>query len=704
IIIEDVLLDPAFAPHRASAASAGFRAVQSTPLFSRSGEPLGMISTHFRQPHRPSERELRITDLYARQAAEVIERKRIEEALRESEERFSTVANSAPVMIWITSRRGNEFVNRAFFEFVGVEDAVDVQGDKWAQFIHPDDRDAYVAAYFDCFARQAPFEGSMRVRRHDGAWRWMKTIGQPRFTAAGEFLGYIGSTLDITDIIEAQTQLRQSQERFAIIFQASPVAIAISTLPDGRFLDVNESYLQLIGHRREEVIGRTSTEVGIWANVDDRQRLVQMLGQQGLHNIEGRFRTQSGEIRHSLISAETIELGGEPCVLSLVQDITDRKRAEEELRRSEATLAEGQRLSHTASWRWNVSTGEVYWSAELYRIYGLDPEKTKPGYPDVLNYIHPEDRARVEKTFEDAVREEREYELAYRVVWSDGTIRHVNNLAHPVFSKAGTLVEYVGTTIDTTQRVHAEEALQKLQTELAHVTRVTTMGELAASIAHEINQPLGAIVNNSNVLLRLVDADTGLPDELREILSDIVQDANRISAIVAHIRRMTTRTLPEKTSLQLGDVIAGVLALAHRELAGRGIQVVTDLSEDLPRVSGDRVQLQQVLLNLVMNSIEAMSDVDDTRRVLTIGGQRDELDGQPAVRLTVRDLGSGFRPEDSERLFEAFYSTKPHGMGMGLRISRSIVEAHGGRLWAELNAGPGMTFSCALPAQNPDAS
>jgi len=228
---------------------------------------------------------------------------------------------------------------------------------------------------------------------------------------------------------------------------------------------------------------------------------------------------------------------------------------------------------------------------------------------------------------------------------------------------------------------------------------VMTMGELAASIAHEMNQPLGAIVNNANFCFRLAAA-SGDGHDMREALTDIVNDANRASTIIARIRAMTTRALPGKTSLQLREVIGDVLALARRELAERRIEVRTELPEDLPRVFGDRVQLQQVLLNLVMNGIEAMSGVAGERRLLTIGGQRDGLDGRPSVRISVQDLGSGIEAENMEHLFEAFYSTKPQGMGMGLRISRSIVEAHGGRLWAAPNAGPGAAFFFALPAES----
>jgi C4-dicarboxylate-specific signal transduction histidine kinase len=288
--------------------------------------------------------------------------------------------------------------------------------------------------------------------------------------------------------------------------------------------------------------------------------------------------------------------------------------------------------------------------------------------------------------------------MEQRVRGRDGRYRRFVCRGEAAKDAQGRPIEWFGTNTDVEERREAEEALHKAQVDLAHLTRVTTMGELAASIAHEMNQPLGAIVNNGNVCLRLLSQASSRNDEALEALSDIVNDANRASAIIGRIRAMTQRTLPETTSLQLRDVIADVLALAHRELAEHRIEVRTELPEDLPRVSGDRVQLQQVLLNLVMNGIEAMRGVEDERRILTIACQRDESAGQPSVRITVQDLGSGIEPENMERLFEAFYSTKPHGMGMGLRISRSIVEAHGGRLWAARNAGPGATFFFALPA------
>jgi len=574
VIIEDVLADPDFEPHRAIAASAGFRAVQSTPLFSRNGEPLGMISTHFRQPHRPPERDLRLTDLFARQAAEMIERKQAEKALMESDERF-----------------------RHLIE--GVKE--------YAIFML--DPDGRVITWN---------EGAERIKGYSG----QEILGQ-----------HISVFYEPGDI-----ELGKPDEalRFAIA--------------EGRFEDE--------GWRVRKDGSR------FWANV--------------------------------VLTALKDEAGTLRGFAKVTRDITERKQAEEELRRSEAYLAEGQRLSHTGSWGWNVSGEEVFWSGETFRILGVDPKVVKPSYQFFLQHVHPEDRAFVEQVLDRANRDRSEFKMEFRIVLPDGSTKHIQSLGHPVPKESG-LAEFVGAVMDVTGQKSAEEAFSRTQAELAHVTRLRTMGELAASIAHEVSQPLGAIVNNGNFCVRLADATRASPYEAREALLEIVRDANRASAIIGRIRAMTQRSTPEKTPLNVRDLVFDVLALARRELDRNRIAVRPDLAEDLPCVSGDRVELQQVLLNLVMNGIEAMSREEDERRVLTISGARDDLDGKGAVRIAVQDYGVGLRPGAMDRLFDAFYSTKPNGIGMGLRISRTIVEAHGGRLWATANAGPGATFLCALP-------
>jgi PAS domain S-box-containing protein len=378
----------------------------------------------------------------------------------------------------------------------------------------------------------------------------------------------------------------------------------------------------------------------------------------------------------------------------LEKEITERKRVEDELRRSEAYLAEGQRISHTGTWAWNVFSGELFWSLENFRIFGLDPESVKVSYPMVLQWIHPEDRFHVQQSFDEAAREKSDYELECRVVRPDGMIKHIHSLAHPVFNESGDLTEYVGTVMDITERKRAEEELRTAQGELARVTRVTAMGELAASIAHEVNQPLAAVVTNGNAGLRWLAAASPNLGEAREALGRIIRDGNRASDVIARIRALLKKTSIEKERLNMNEAIQDVIAIAQGEMRRNGVTLRTELSEDLPSVIGDRVQLQQVALNLIMNGIEAMSAVGDRPRELVVATQMDGADG---LHVTVQDSGIGLEPQNPQRIFDAFYTTKREGMGMGLSISRSIIEAHNGRLWATSNDGPGATLHFTLP-------
>jgi signal transduction histidine kinase len=248
------------------------------------------------------------------------------------------------------------------------------------------------------------------------------------------------------------------------------------------------------------------------------------------------------------------------------------------------------------------------------------------------------------------------------------------------------------------EREQAEEALRQAQADLAHVSRVTTMGELTASIAHEVNQPLTAVVNNANACLGLLPDSLADLQEVRDALAEIVDDTNRASAVIARVRQLAKKAPSERILMDLREVITDILGLARYESATRRVTIRTELPKELPRVSGDRVQLQQVLLNLVVNGMDAMNTVEESKRVLIICARHETRDRRTEALVSVQDSGAGFKPREMDRLFDAFYTTKPQGMGMGLAISRSIIEAHGGRLWAELNQGPGATFLFSLPA------
>ena len=378
---------------------------------------------------------------------------------------------------------------------------------------------------------------------------------------------------------------------------------------------------------------------------------------------------------------------------ALREQLTERRRAEEERRRNEAYLAEGQRISQTGSWGWNVATGELFWSQEHFRIFGFDPETAKPSYPMFLEKIHPQDRALVEQKFDRAVRGKSDLEMEYRIILADGSIKHLQSLGHPVIGKSGDLIEFVGTVMDVTERKRAEEALHEAQADLARVTRVMTMGELTASIAHEINQPLAAVMTNANACLRWLAGPMPNLDEAREAVTRINRDGKRASDVIDRIRALVKKSTTEKARVDLNEAIQEVVGLVQSEIQKNGVTLRMELATDLPQILGNRVQLQQVILNLVMNGIEAMSEITDRSRDLLIRSGKYESD---KLLVAVQDSGVGIDWQNLEKLFDAFYTTKSQGMGMGLAISRSIVESHGGRLWALPNEGPGATFQFTL--------
>jgi len=363
-----------------------------------------------------------------------------------------------------------------------------------------------------------------------------------------------------------------------------------------------------------------------------------------------------------------------------------------ELRRSEALLAQAQTLSRTGSFGWNVSTGEVLWSQETFRIFGYD-RMTKPAMDLALRRVHPDDVALTTQIIGRASRDGEDFGHECRLLMPDRSVKSVHIVAHAVKEEAGR-IEFVGAVMDVTERKHADEALRKAQGELAHVGRLMTMGELAASIAHEINQPLSAIVSNGDACHNWLAGATPNLDEVREAVSLIIRDGNRAADIIKRIRTLVRKANTDKVALDINDAIREVMALADGEARRHRVTVRTDLADDLAPVFGDRVQLQQVILNLVMNGVEAMSLLTDRPRQLLVRSRRHESDH---VLVAVEDAGIGIERQHLEKIFDTFYTTKPQGMGMGLAISRSIIENHGGTLSAIPNDGQGMTFQITLP-------
>jgi PAS domain S-box-containing protein len=375
----------------------------------------------------------------------------------------------------------------------------------------------------------------------------------------------------------------------------------------------------------------------------------------------------------------------------------ERKLAQEALRRSEAYLAEAQRLTHTGSWAEDASAYKVlYWSEETFRILGLDPQQGIPDSEYTAGIIHPEDRDRVDQLRKKAMREKVDFAADYRIVFPDGTLKHLHLIGHPVFDETGEVHEYVGTVVDITERKRAEderERLRQLQSDLARINRVTTMGELTASVAHEIKQPISAAVMDAGTCVEWLARDRPDVEEARHAASRIVQDVTRASQIIDRIRLLFKKGEPQRELIDVNQVIREMIVLLRGEARLYSIAIHTELAADLPIINADRVQLQQVFMNLMLNAIDAVKDMKGAGE-LTIRSQPNP-GGQ--LLISVSDSGAGLPSDQANKIFDAFFTTKPDGTGMGLSISRSIIESHGGRLWASANTGRGATFQFTLP-------
>jgi len=380
---------------------------------------------------------------------------------------------------------------------------------------------------------------------------------------------------------------------------------------------------------------------------------------------------------------------------ALQAEITERKRAEEALMRSKDYLAEAQKLTHTGSWAWDPRTEQVlYCSEEMFHIYGLDPRSSLPSRENFRQQIHPQDHDWVKERFEEALRKKIDTSVEYRVLLLDGTVRHISASGHPVLNEDGELIQFVDTAVDVTERKQAEESLRESEANLAHMNRVSIMGELVASLSHEILHPIATARNNARAGMRFLEMNPPSLDETREALACVVRDADRAKDIGGRIRDHIKKAPPRKDHFDLNAAINEVIVFARSAIIANGVSVQTRLAEALFAVYGDRVQLQQVILNLLLNAVEAMGSSEASARELLISTEQDHK----GALVAVRDSGPGIDPECLERIFAAFYTTKFNGMGMGLSICRSIVEAHGGRLWAEANEPRGALFQFTLPS------
>src|ERR1051325_2417517 len=671
----------------------------------------------------------------------VDDRQKSEEALQASWRNLTLTLNTIPTLIAVLLPDGTILSsNQAALDYHGVT-MKDVQKEDFrTRFYHPDDWERLREELKDALNRPRQFEYELRALSNAGEYRWFLVRCNPLLDEQGRIDRWYVAAFDIEDRKQAEDALVRQAGVRADVSAAFSKPIHLGEILCGcteaivRHLDASFARIWLLN--KDESMLELQASAGMYTRLDGSYSRIpvgelkvgliarekkahltnDVMNDPRLHDkgwardngmvafagyplfVEDRLigvmalfarRPLSESILDTLASvADTIAQG------------VERKRAEEAVRRSEAFLAEGQSLGHTGSWGWNASRGKLIWSEEHFRILGLDPQDTKPSLDVFWERIHPEDRFGLRRTFESAIRDKRDFDQEFRIVTLDGSIRHLHGVGHAVLNKANELVEFIGSTMDITDRKNADAALQEARAELERVTRVTMMGELAASIAHEINAPLAGVVTSAKGGLNWLAADPPNLARTRETLERILRDGTRGGEVLARIRTLLKRTPPAKTLVGMNQIVRDVLALTAGELRQHSIELSLNLASPLPAINGDSIQLQQVLLNLINNAIEAMAGMANGQRTLRITSRSGELDGKPAAVVEVSDSGVGFSDSDSSRLFEAFHTTKPQGMGMGLWISRSIIDDHHGCLTATSNDGPGSTFVIMLPKAN----
>ena len=593
--------------------------------------------------------------------------------------------------------------------------------------VHPDDREPlYQAVDQDLVAGQRP-SGEFRIVRPSGevrtvssltSERWSSLPGDTKRDASGRPYRLFGTIQDITDrkcteeaLQEISRNLLESKTRLEEAQRVAHVGHYYWNLVTNRVTWSDELY-RIYGLSPQE----GPTDMAIIREMihpEDRE-LVFRAAEEALRSevrpdAEHRVLRPNGEVRtvHGLGTVKRDASGRPYEMFGTVQDITDRKRAEEalqrtqlglrevtrELQRQQAYLTEAQSLTHTGSWACNLLTRQIFHSSdENARLYGFDPSQGAIPFDRFYNAILAEDEVALRAKLENAIREGADYDVEFRIRRTDGAIRFLRGIGH--HNPSQEIGEYVGITMDITERKCADEErekLRQLEADLAHINRVNMMGELAAALAHEIKQPIAAAVANAGACLGFLEGER--PDilEAREAATGTIGCARRAAEIIDHVRSLFKKSFPKREPVDVNELIREVALLLHNDIRRNSVTVHLELAENLPEVAGDRVQLEQVLMNLMLNAIEAMRDA---RGDLRITSQPND-DGH--LLISVSDTGLGVPADKVDQIFDTFFTTKPQGTGMGLAISRSIVESHGGRLWATSDSGRGATFRFTLP-------
>jgi PAS domain S-box-containing protein len=607
---------------------------------------------------------------------------------------LTQLIDALPGLAWTALPDGRvELLNRGWLDYTGLtpEQAADLG---WIEAIHPEDRERVDGYWRSCVVSGLPGDTEARMRRHDGAFRWFLFRANPVRDAAGNVSRWFGTNIDIEDRRRGEQALQSNERNLSLIINTIPTHIYVLNTT-GAVQYVNQAVMDYTGLTLEDVQQEDYRDRVI--HPEDfrsvRAYRAESLKRAATFSTEQRVLGKDGQFRWFLVRYNPL-LDDEGRIVRwyvAAFDIEDRKRAVDQVQ----LLANMMHSIPAAVWSVTPEGTPDIVNQGWVDYTGQTPEYLR-SHPDAwMATMHPDDRQAAGKIFREGIGSGAGFTMEGRFLRArDGAYRWHLNRAVAVRDPSGNIVRFVGTSTDIEELKVAQEELHHTRAALAHVTRVTTMGELTASIAHEINQPLSGITTNANTCLRMLAADPPNVDGARETARRTIRDAKRASEVITHLRALFAKKEPVTDPFDMTDAAAEVIALCSSDLQRKGTLLRPDFANDLPVVVGDRIQLQQVILNLLTNAADAMLAVNDRPREIQV---KTELDADDLVRVTVRDSGVGFDSQDADKLFAAFFSTKPQGMGIGLSVSRSIIESHRGRIWAVKNEGPGATFAFAIP-------
>jgi len=631
---------------------------------------------------------------------DITDRKLAEEELRRSQFYLSEGQRLAHMGSCAFNPSGFfEYWSRELFQIYGLDPQKGVPTlEQYLATFHPQDRDFMAETVKKMCEHHSGCDVKKRIIRPDGAVRYVRCVGIPVLDN-GILKRLLGTTIDITEQELLTEELERQQAYLAEAQKLTHTASWAWRVSDRTAVHLSGEFYRIGGFDLAKGVP-TWAEYLERIHPEDRfkwtSEIERAIVEKAAYDHEYRVLLPNGILKwvHTVGHPVLSSTGDVEQFMGSSTDITERRSAEQALQRSEAYLAEAQRLSRTGSWAWNPASDITYFSEECYRLLGFaQGDGSPPRFETIIQRIHPDDQDRCKERVEKGIRDKGDFELDYRIVHPDKRVRDIHCACHTVLDRSGDLVELVGTVIDITERKCAEqerERLRQLEADLAHTNRVTTLGEMAASLAHEIKQPIAAAITSANTCIEWLAHEPPNLDRARAAAARIDKYGNRAAEIIDRIRSFYKKSPPQRELVEVNGVIQEMLTLLEDEATRSSIAMRTDLSTELPRIMADRVQLQQVFMNLMLNGIEAM---EDSGGELTVKSERQ--DGQ--LQFSVTDTGVGLPAEKMDQIFSAFFTTKPQGSGMGLAISRSIVESHGGRLWATANDGRGATFHFSLP-------